>query len=94
LETLWVIGLLAITTEEGYIRHAGSIGQEAIELATLTQTSFAHLSGRPYQVEKQQDSKHPAFATLAGQLHHAVTQGTSNEVSHLVQKLLSQLCDQ
>ncbi|GLQ30107.1 hypothetical protein [Litoribrevibacter albus] len=75
-------------TEEGYIRHAGSIGQEAIELATLTHTSFTHLCGKPYANES---GDFPRFATLAAQLHEAITKGTSNEVNQLAQRLLSNL---
>lgn len=74
-------------TEEGYIRHAGNIGQEAIELATLTQTAFAHLSGKPLELSESPAS----FATLAAQLHHYITQGTSEELSELTHRLLNNL---
>ena len=75
-------------TEEGYIRHAGSIGQEAIELATLTQLGFSHLSGRPIKTSKSKTSE---FPTLAAQLHHAITQSTSEDVSTITRQIIQNL---
>ncbi|MFC3151168.1 hypothetical protein ACFOEK_09015 [Litoribrevibacter euphylliae] len=74
-------------TEEGYIRHAGNIGQEAIELATLTQAAFSHLSGKPLPTS----DAHTSYATLAAQLHHCVTQATSDELCEVTRCLLNNL---
>ncbi len=74
--------------EEGHIRYAGTIGQEAIELATLSQKSFTLLSNKP--VEYSNNDQHEESPTLAKQIHRAITQGTSNQVSYLISQLLSQ----
>jgi len=74
-------------TEEGFIRYSGTIGQEAIELATLSQKSFTRLSGRPFQFSE--NALPDESPTLAKQIHQAITQGTSTQVSYLISQLLS-----
>ncbi|GAA3937107.1 hypothetical protein [Litoribacillus peritrichatus] len=76
--------------EEGFIRYAGTIGQEAIELSTLTQKAFNQLSGRAYQAPNAQTVAFSSAPTLAAQIHSALNQGTSEQVSHLTSQLLNQ----
>jgi hypothetical protein len=75
-------------TEENIIRHSGTIGQEAIELATLTNKGFNQLSSRPVTPIQEQHSNQP---TLAVQLHYAITKGTTNQLSDLMHQLIQKL---
>jgi hypothetical protein len=80
--------------EEGWIRHEGSIGQEAIELATLSQNTFYHLNTAPYPLTNSSDNDLPDVATysnLADQIHTLLTQGTSDQLNHLMHRFINKL---
>ena len=72
--------------EEDYIKHQGIIGQEAIELATLTQKSFTALSGSPFSLG---DSDKTNSNNRAQQLHYFINNGSSTQINNLISQLMA-----
>lgn len=85
------LGAMIWLAEEGWIRYVDTIGQQAIDQATLTQVAFTRLSAEHAQAQAPSPTEPPAMDAAGLRIdliREALRTGSSTQIAAVVKAML------